>query len=493
MGANWSEKFWPRVDEQMWAWERLSDVNEKISEVEKKIEGLKAWVDIEWRKINSLENSLSKISDAEKEADWDDYTKTFQMLQRAKALLVELQIEKAWLESNISEKSWFEDIQNSLTWKLAEDLEWKTRDELTAEDIHRLKESWEDLASVFLKIDGKSYSRDTVKEWDVVTVDYWKNEHAHKLIWAWDLLPRKVSKVKINWVEWEYQNKPRPWFYAWGKYLAIYDWYTIDIVSTQELNQETDKAKIAEYNNAHLSRFAKFRKWSIQNELTTKLEESEMNLESKGDVLILKGLIWDRFMKDFTVQDDSEWNFTIKANDWDFKNNLSAVIWSRKDETIKNPTMADLDKIWWSAKKIIGLALKLEKNWDIFWAKHCTDWIDKIFKAELWISVYDTPQKFNWIKSISWWTWLGVSEYASKSIISTIEPWDHIIVDKPRKWQYGVWRTHSVLALSQPVNGLIKVVSYPNGWKPPIIEKYDLEWRGRGDKNGKPIRIQWVA
>jgi len=52
----------------------------------------------------------------------------------------------------------------------------------------------------------------------------------------------------------------------------------------------------------------------------------------------------------------------------------------------------------------------------------------------------------------------------------------HIALDKPSKenGQYNQGRTHSVIALSSPENGLMQVVSYPNNNKPPRIETYDL-------------------
>ena len=167
--------------------------------------------------------------------------------------------------------------------------------------------------------------------------------------------------------------------------------------------------------------------------------------------------------------------------------------WRSHNEQVNLLQPASLERVWWRNKRILSLAIRSGKKWDILWAKHCTDWINRIYKQEADMSVYDAPLTFNWVMSIDRWTWLWVRRYASKSAIAKIEPWNHIIVDKPRNWRYWIWRTHSVLALSRPVNGVIKVISYPNGWKPPIIEKYDLEWKGRGHKNGKPIRIQWIA
>ena len=103
------------------------------------------------------------------------------------------------------------------------------------------------------------------------------------------------------------------------------------------------------------------------------------------------------------------------------------------------------------------------------------------------MSVYSTKLYYNGITQIDGWTWLWWTPATGE--ISNIKPWMHIIVDKP---PYNVWKTHSIIALSSSIDWIIKVVSYPNGGIPPKIEMYDLYARWRWDKDGKPLRIQWV-
>jgi hypothetical protein len=77
-------------------------------------------------------------------------------------------------------------------------------------------------------------------------------------------------------------------------------------------------------------------------------------------------------------------------------------------------------------------------------------------------------------------------------MISTIEAWDHIMVDKPVNWKYWEGKTHSVIALNKPSNGLIKVASFSWYGRDVKIEEYDLYWLDRAN-DWKPIRIQSVA
>jgi hypothetical protein len=59
---------------------------------------------------------------------------------------------------------------------------------------------------------------------------------------------------------------------------------------------------------------------------------------------------------------------------------------------------------------------------------------------------------------------------------------------------YGRWRTHSVIALETPQNGILQVVSYPNWGRPPVIELYDLTWQWRSwARPEKAMRIHSLS
>lgn len=156
---------------------------------------------------------------------------------------------------------------------------------------------------------------------------------------------------------------------------------------------------------------------------------------------------------------------------------------------LNNPELANIAE-WPANQAIVDMALNLQRTWDILNAEHCTDWVDLIYNRTIWRSVYSTKLYYNWISRIEKWT--GLWGLPAGEEISNIKPWMHVIVDKPKDGEYNQWRTHSFIALSSPVDWLIKVVSYPNNWIPPKIETYDLYSRWRWDKDGKVLRIQWV-
>jgi hypothetical protein len=144
-----------------------------------------------------------------------------------------------------------------------------------------------------------------------------------------------------------------------------------------------------------------------------------------------------------------------------------------------------------SAKGVVNTALDAYQRHDIMGSLHCTDWVDRVYKKSGRGSVYNAPLVFNGVKSINRGTGIGVWNYASESQIAWIRAGQHLIVDKPSNGNYWVGKTHSVIALWSPSNGLVKVVSYPNNKIPPKVETYDLRWQGRWDKDGKVLRIQW--
>lgn len=188
------------------------------------------------------------------------------------------------------------------------------------------------------------------------------------------------------------------------------------------------------------------------------------------------------FVNEFERPADKIWEPILR---WKIAENIFY-----KFKFINNPELMNLAE-WPANQAILDKALQAQSKWDIMWAEHCTDWVDKVYQQSIGKSVYETHLYFNGITKISNWTWLWAGEYANESIISSIKPWMHIIVDKPQNWEYNQWKTHSILALTPPIDGVLKVVSYPNGGNPPKIEIYDLYGKGRA-KDGKAIRIQWV-
>ena len=155
---------------------------------------------------------------------------------------------------------------------------------------------------------------------------------------------------------------------------------------------------------------------------------------------------------------------------------------------INNPELANLPE-WEANKRIVEFALDAQRRWDILGAIHCTDWVDRVYKQTTWTSVYRNSL-YDGVSGTKISLWTGYhGTHASLGQLSIIQPWNHIMVDHMENGQFSQGRTHSVIALSRPINGIVEVVAYPNWWKPPVIEKYDLTWESRA-KNGKVLRIQ---
>ncbi len=74
-------------------------------------------------------------------------------------------------------------------------------------------------------------SRETLNPKDSFIVNFGENKNINNIIGAGDILPPTVNRIKINEVEGERKNTPRPGYYdvKTGKYLPIYDGDKIEI------------------------------------------------------------------------------------------------------------------------------------------------------------------------------------------------------------------------------------------------------------------------
>jgi len=193
--------------------------------------------------------------------------------------------------------------------------------------------------------------------------------------------------------------------------------------------------------------------------------------------------------KEYILEKDRKHNLHVEIlrQKWNTKKQILSILnKENKPKFIKYER--NYEAIWLN-RKVAQTAIALVEKKDNLWAIHCTDWVNRIYKKVAHERVYDSHTIFNWVKHISKWTWIWAEKYAPKSVISSIKPGEHIMVDFPVDWKYNNWKTHSVIALSKPKDWLVDVASYPSYWAEPVIEMYDLYWLNRA-KSAKPIRIQ---
>ncbi len=158
-----------------------------------------------------------------------------------------------------------------------------------------------------------------------------------------------------------------------------------------------------------------------------------------------------------------------------------------------NLSEQDLDALEKSGGNVVSEALKAFRKGDIRNARHCTDWVSKIYGR----SVHSCRKVFD--RGFSKETGPGKRGtgliprgYASRTDLSKLRAGCHVIVDHYKRNQgFGQGKTHSVILLEAPVNGYAKVVSYPGRGRKPRVETYDLLGRGGSYKQGKAVRAHY--
>ncbi|MDQ1343893.1 MAG: hypothetical protein QG650_613 [Patescibacteria group bacterium] len=135
---------------------------------------------------------------------------------------------------------------------------------MTEKDVSKLRAAGVDLSKLFLMEGGGSpcQGKDAIVKASLnakegqpgqkFVVDFGKNDKVNRAVGAGDILPDEVERVKINGTEGTKKFDPRPGFYDQnGKYLPIFDGYTIEVLSSKELSEADRKAAL----DAHARRF----------------------------------------------------------------------------------------------------------------------------------------------------------------------------------------------------------------------------------------------
>lgn len=149
--------------------------------------------------------------------------------------------------------------------ELAKSLEKMDVSTMTEKDVSSLRAMGADLSKLFL-IDASGtpcQGKDAIVKASSnlepgkssglkFVVDFGKNDRVNRAVGAGDILPDEVDRVKINGTEGTKKLDPRPGFYdANGRYLPIFDGYTVEVLSSKELSEADKKAAM----EAHSRRF----------------------------------------------------------------------------------------------------------------------------------------------------------------------------------------------------------------------------------------------
>ncbi len=136
-------------------------------------------------------------------------------------------------------------------------LKWKNTETYTNSDLLTLRKKNIDIASLTLvnqqkpDLDVKS---NELKSGDSFVVNFGANPSLRDRTGAGDILPPTVKTIRINSVECERKNTPRPGYYdAKWKYQKILDGYSIEIVTTGTGTDEDNKANEKQWKNARVN------------------------------------------------------------------------------------------------------------------------------------------------------------------------------------------------------------------------------------------------
>lgn len=247
------------------------------------------------------------------------------------------------LQRKLARLERFEKVQGGLVTEeskkdeLSKILKWKNTENYLWSDLLSLRKRGVDIANLVLV--NKSDSLKEVQSWGIsiwetFVVNFGGNQSLKWDIGAWDILPPEVQKAKINWVEWERRNTPRPGYYAGRKYLPIFDGDIIEITVKSTITEEARVAAV----------------WANETRLKTlRIDDTIKNngaalSELEEDIKIVESAKQE-------LAEKQKLNDTIgKIREWWFYGTNKPI-----SDTIK--LMADL-----SPKESVGLARKVFKD-----------------------------------------------------------------------------------------------------------------------------------
>ena len=188
-------------------------------------------------------------------------------------------------------------------------------------------------------------------------------------------------------------------------------------------------------------------------------------------VKFLKNKYWitEEYLEKWKIIDEYR-KFRLDSTIWEHNPRYKNKFWEWGE-------FEGLNERW--IRKMIDYALWLTKKWKkgIIWAKHCTDWVSKVWAKTGFVWNADS-----WKEVWNGWHWDRIN-YAPKWVYKAIKPGDYVVIRHPNWW------THWVIAL-WPVDSrwYLPTVSYPNGGRPPRRHNYYV-WKHHIIRVKRPIPI----
>jgi hypothetical protein len=371
------KELWNRLNKE------LLEKKEKYKdnpEVLKKLKNLeqKIWEAIHWY---LEEEKNPNTSEEQKSIILENYRKKIGALEN-ELKIIESDEEKTkryeWLEKEYDKVKEVEEFKD-IIWE-------KKFDDLTAGDFYAmLRTSPEKVRNLLLST--ASWEAVNVNwNWEkyknkVLKVNFGKNAWLDKIVWAGDILDiTKVKSVKINWVEWTRKANPRPWYYAPdGHYLAIHDWYTIEVTQIAELQWE----ELKQYNASAKKRFDEIRWTEIKASLTSVIQAKiKENPDAREIQIPYKAKVDRNYISELMnkyeylwVKISEDWKLTLKEwfNVWHLGEAINSYPKTKETivEYLKNHEELKKQK----SLEISASSLGLEKN---------TEFLENALKTIIW-------------------------------------------------------------------------------------------------------------
>jgi len=345
--------------------EKKPELIEKIEKLEDEYnEVLYPYVKYNESYTNLLSELLEKKwdpNDAEYQSVSDNLNQKITSIELVKKRIWEIEIEIRNMETESEKKAryewlekWYESVKDNENLKdIIQDKEFN---DLSAGDIYAmLNENPDEVRELLLstiqwdKIDLDNWW-DSLK-WEELRVNFWRNKWLDQIIGAWDILDvENVKSVKINGVEWHRRAEPRIGYYSEsGNYLAIHNWYKIEITDTKNIKKEGEMELFSKnglsVEQARENRLLEVRWeeiasviWNLINEEIAKNPEAkkvENPYKSETDKRLINAII--------SKEENKYLNATVDENSWDI------IVW--EDFNISH--LWEALNNYWSTKKDI--------------------------------------------------------------------------------------------------------------------------------------------